>query len=228
GKVSEVVPLLEEMRRGAYTIENAVAVDRFKTEFAAAMKKQDNASALKLVDGELKRMPDSLELAVAKTDILDRKLNRPEEARAVLESFVKTHPHQLPARELLIAFLRNHSLFEQIEGAAAEAAAEFAAEPAALVKLIGSELSCPPDFACPAALRHYASAISKCKCDTPRQQAVSDIVMSQVMGYFGNHEKAAELAERAAGSTDDDKTRDAAAKLARFHRSVLEAAKKLE
>lgn len=106
GPSAALAGVLEEITRGEYDLKEAMELDLFNREMTAAVKRNDHAASLKLMEARLKKYPDDTALIAARCNLLARQMASPEKARVEIEAAIARLPKDFKLRETQLNLLR--------------------------------------------------------------------------------------------------------------------------
>lgn len=231
GKVEYAGAVLEELKVGKFDLAGNIAREKFSDTVMTAMKERDYARVLELLDEELKKNPDNMELVSLKVRLLSSVLNRPDDALATVEDVLAraTDRNKAALYELAVNVCKENSRREELSEWYDRLIAAFADQPALLLKFGRLEMNQPVEKLCPAnAYKLCRAAYSAPKFSSDREKGVMAAEYARALYYCGRPDRALEVASEAVELLEDTPEFESAKAYENYYRSVLELANSIE
>lgn len=198
GKLANIAPVLKQIEAGKYDVAGAIRREKFFADLHQAMAAKDFEKSLQLVNGEIEKSPDDLQLFIFKLNLLENKLKRPEQVSAEIEAALKKHNDLPQLHELNIQNLRLHSDLEKVLAAFGEVTKVFKNNFVVLKNFIVNEMQLPPGKLSPEALLMLGKAISSMdKYSGDKEKAMGKILYAQILDFCAAPELAIQEVEKA-------------------------------
>ena len=198
GKLANITPALNEISAGKYDVDSAIRREKFFFDLHQAMSAKDFEKALALIDDEMKKSPDDLQLFIFKLNLLENKLGRPAQVNTEIEAALQKKPDHPQLHELRIQNLRLHGTPEQLLAAFDDIIKAFPDNFAVLKNFIFNEMKQAPGKMSPEALLKLGKAISSMeKYANDKERATGKIIYAQILDFCAAPELARQEAEKA-------------------------------
>ena len=198
GKLANIAPVLHDINAGTYDVEGAIRREKFFFELHQAMAAKDFEKALTLVNAEMEKSPDDLQLFIFKLNLLENKLNRQSQVNSEIEAALQKKPDNPQLHELRILNLRLHGTKEQLLAAFDDIIKVFNGNFAVLKHFIFNEMKQSPGKMSPDALLKLGRAISGMeKYANDKERASGMIIYAQILDFCAAPELARQEVEKA-------------------------------
>ncbi len=229
GKVEHAGAVLEELEAGKFDLAGSIEREKFSDTVMAAMKERDYSRVLELLDEELKKNPDNMELISLKVRLLSSVLNRPDDALSAVEDVLTRHADDAALYELAVNVCKENARWDELSRWYDRLIAAFANRPALLLKFGRLEMNQPVEKLHPAnAYKLCRAAYSAPEFGSDREKGVMAAEFARALYYCGRPDKALEVASEAVELLRGTPEFESAKAYEDYYRSVLELSKSIE
>ena len=229
GEVKYAAPVLDEMRKGTFDLALYIEREKFSGQVREAMKARDYTRVLELLDGELQRNPENMELISFKVRLLDSARGTPDEALAVIEEALKRMPSEAGLYELAVHVCKSNGRWKELSAWYDRMIAAFGEDPRFLLKHGRMEMNQPVERLRPDnAYKLCRAAYLAPKFSSDREKGVMAAEYARALYYCGRPDKALEIGKEAMRLLKDTPEYESAKAYVTYYKNVLELSKRIE
>ncbi|WP_303056791.1 redoxin domain-containing protein [Victivallis vadensis] len=196
GRPEYLDEVLPEILSGKYDLKGNIEREKFSQAVMSAMKIKDYPTVRKLVDAELEKHPDNLELLTLKINLTGTLMNDIDTAEKTAEAGLKQLPRNLKLYEQLIRALHQAGADTRLPVWFDRLVADFGDQPAVLIRFARQELSQPVGkLRVENAYKLTHAAYNAPKFADDRQKGQIAREYAGVLYYCGRPDKALEVAK---------------------------------
>ncbi len=196
GRTESLEEVLNSVLSGKFDLKANIEREKFSQAVMNALKIKDHPTALKLIDSELTKHPDNLELILLKINLTGIMMDDISTAEKTADAGLKQLPRNLKIYDAIIRTLRQTNSVDKLSTWFDRLIADYGDQPVLLVRYARQELEQPVGkVRVENAYKLTQAAYNAPKFENNLQKALIAREYAGVLYYCGRPDKALELAK---------------------------------